>query len=79
MDDLNISVIFTGDFSPCGRFESIAMSERGSIFGIPYFYEGGLKWDPSIPQKGKAAEKGCVGCPWYDIETWRQKLIKELE
>lgn len=33
MDDLNISVIFTGDFSPCGRFESIAMSERGSIFG----------------------------------------------
>lgn len=53
--------------------------ERGIIFGIPYFYEGGLKWDPSIPQKGKEAEKGCVGCPWYDIETWRQKLKEELE
>lgn len=53
--------------------------ERGTIFGIPYFYEGGLKWDPSIPQKGKDAERGCVGCPWYDIATWRQKLKEELE
>lgn len=53
--------------------------ERGIIFGIPFFYEGGLKWDPSIPKKGKEAEKGCVGCPWYDIETWRKKLRDELK
>lgn len=52
--------------------------ERGIIFGIPYFYEGDSKWDPSIPQKGKEAEKGCIGCPWYDIETWRKKVIKRL-
>ena len=53
--------------------------KRGTIFGIPYFYEGNAEWDKSIPQKGKAAEQGCIGCPWYDIETWRSRLIAYLE
>lgn len=52
--------------------------KRGTIFGIPFFYEGGPEWDASIPTKGKDAEKGCIGCPWYDIETWRQKLKEKL-
>lgn len=52
---------------------------RGTIYGIPYFYEGGSKWDEKIPKKGKDAEKGCIGCPWYDIETWRKKVIKKLQ
>ena len=51
---------------------------RGTIYGIHYFYEGGEKWDPSIPKVGKEAEKGCIGCPWYDIELWRKMLNKEL-
>lgn len=49
--------------------------KRGVIYGIPYFYKGGSDWDTSIPQKGKDAEKGCVGCPWYDIAEWRKHLI----
>lgn len=52
---------------------------RGTIFGITYFYEGGSKWDETIPKKGKNAEKGCIGCPWYDIETWRKKVIEKLQ
>lgn len=52
--------------------------KRGVIFGIPYFYEGGPDWDKSIPRTGKAAEKGCIGCPWYDIEKWREMLIKKI-
>lgn len=52
---------------------------RGIIYGIPFFYEGGSKWDPNIPQKGKEAEKGCIGCPWYDIAKWREELLKEIE
>lgn len=52
--------------------------ERGQIYGIPYYFEGDEKWDESIPKKGKAAEAGCVGCPWHDIEKWREELIKEL-
>lgn len=53
--------------------------QRGLIFGIPYFYKGAMDWDKSIPQRGKKAEKGCVGCGWYDIERWRQELIKRLK
>ena len=51
---------------------------RGTIYGIKYFYEGDEHWDPNIPKVGKAAEKGCKGCPWYDIELWRKMLNKEL-
>ena len=52
---------------------------RGSIYGINYYYKGTDKWDDSIPKVGKAAEKGCEGCPWYDIEKWRKKLNEELK
>ena len=49
---------------------------RGTIYGIDYFYKGDNKWDTKIPNIGKEAEKGCEGCPWYDIEEWRQHLNK---
>lgn len=51
---------------------------RGTIYGIPYFYAGGPNWDESIPTKGKEAEAGCIGCPWYDIEEWRKHLLSEI-
>lgn len=53
--------------------------KRGVIFGIPFYYEGNENWDNNIPQTGKESEKGCVGCPWYDIEKWRKELIKAIE
>lgn len=52
---------------------------RGAIYGIKYFYEGDEHWNPTIPQVGKAAEKGCKGCPWYDIELWRKMLNQKLQ
>lgn len=52
--------------------------KRGIIYGIPFFYEGGSDWDLTIPAVGKRAEKGCIGCAWYDIERWRYELIKLL-
>lgn len=52
--------------------------ERPSIFGINFFYSGGKRWDDSIPEKGKDAEQGCVGCPWYDIEKWRKEFQKTI-
>lgn len=51
---------------------------RGRIFGIDYFYKGGPRWDPDIPPKGKAAEQGCEGCPWYDIQEWRKRLNERI-
>ena len=53
--------------------------QRGLIFGIPFFYKGTIEWDKRIPPRGKNAEKGCIGCGWYDIERWRQELIKKLK
>ena len=52
---------------------------RGTIYGIDYFYKGTKLWDKNIPTKGKAAEKGCEGCPWYDIEEWRNRLNEALK
>lgn len=51
---------------------------RGTIYGINYFYKGSEQWDKSIPTTGKAAEQGCEGCPWYDIERWRTMLNNEI-
>ncbi len=52
---------------------------RGTIYGIRYFYKGTEKWDGNIPARGKQAEKGCEGCPWYDIEKWRKMLNEKIE
>lgn len=49
-----------------------ASGNRPSMYGITYFYEGNTKWDTNIPEIGKDAEEGCVGCPWYDIEEWKK-------
>ena len=53
--------------------------KRGSIYGIKYYYYGDENWDINIPQRGKEAEKGCIGCPWYDIAQWRSELLKKLK
>jgi len=52
---------------------------RGIIYGVPFFYEGKDTWDNTIPKCGKAAEKGCVGCGWYDINKWREELAKKIK
>lgn len=50
----------------------------GYPFGIKYYYQGEQTWYSSIPRSGKAAEKGCLGCGWYDLETWRKSLNSKL-
>lgn len=52
--------------------------KRGKIFGISFYYAGNENWDNRFPKKGRAAEAGCVGCPWYDIAKWREELLKKL-
>lgn len=53
-------------------------NKRGVIFGIEYFYDGGMEWDDNISKVGKKAEKGCIGCAWYDIQEWRNSLNELL-
>lgn len=53
--------------------------KRGTIYGIEYYFKGGPQWDESIPKQGKSAEKGCIGCPWYDIQAWRKHLNEDIK
>lgn len=55
----------------------IKTGKRGEPFGISFWYKGGEDW-PSIHQRGAEAEEGCVGCGWYDFETWRNALNQKL-
>ena len=52
---------------------------RGSMYGIKYYYKGNENWPSDVPRVGKEAEKGWVGSPWYDLETWRKSLNKFIE
>lgn len=53
--------------------------KRGYPFGIKYYYQGVEVWDSNIPKIGKAAEAGCVGCGWYDLEEWRKSLNNQKQ
>jgi hypothetical protein len=55
----------------------IRTGKRGTPFGIRFWYKEGEEW-PSIHQRGAEAEEGCVGCGWYDFETWRNALNQKL-
>ena len=48
--------------------------KRGTPFGIRFFWQGNENWPRDIPRSGKDAERGCLGCGWYDIEKWREVL-----
>lgn len=52
--------------------------KRGVVYGIQFYYKGNENWDTTLPQKGSDAEKGCIGCPWYDLLEWKRQLLKKL-
>ena len=52
--------------------------KRGTPFGIEFFYHGKEDWPKNIPPIGVEAEKGCVGCGWYDFAKWREALNLKL-
>lgn len=57
----------------------IKTGNRGTPFGINFFYHGTERWDEDIPKRGKEAEKGCIGCGWYDLHEWREELNKFIQ
>ncbi len=48
--------------------------KRSTPFGVPFFYKGNSLWPQDIPNRGRDAEKGCIGCGWYDLSAWRKAL-----
>ncbi|MBD2726459.1 restriction endonuclease [Nostoc sp. FACHB-892] len=55
----------------------IKNGNRGTPFGIRFWYQGGEDW-PSIHQRGAEAEEGCIGCGWYNFDIWRNALNQKL-
>ncbi len=49
-------------------------NKRGKLYGLSFFYKGNEEWPQNTPRVGKAAEFGCLGCGWYDIQKWRENL-----
>lgn len=53
--------------------------ERGAPFGVRFFWQGGERWPQDVPRSGQGAERGCLGCGWYDLEAWRQALNRRVK
>ncbi len=53
----------------------VKTGKRGSFMGIEWYYSGNENWTGDI----KDNEEGCKGCPWYDLELWKHKLIEKLK
>jgi hypothetical protein len=53
--------------------------ERGTPYGIEFFYEGGPEWPEDVPRTGPDAERGCIGCGWYDLQKWRNELNAHIQ
>ena len=57
----------------------IDTGKRGYLFGIKFYYAGAEDWPSDCPPFGPDAERGCIGCGWYDVEEWRKKVASRLE
>lgn len=57
----------------------IKTGKRGYPLGIKFYYEGSEEWPEDCPICGVGAEKGCIGCGWYDFEAWRNALNKLIK
>ena len=51
----------------------IALKKRGTPLGIYFWYAGTEAW-PIVAERGPEAEMGCIGCGWYDFQSWRKAL-----
>ncbi len=55
--------------------QCVATGQRGTPFGIIFFYEGDEQWGPEDPTD----PTGCIGCGWYDFDRWRTTLNAQLQ
>lgn len=52
----------------------VKTGKRGDFMGTKWFHVGNENWQGATEND----EQGCVGCPWYDLELWKEKLIEKL-
>ena len=49
-------------------------NKRPTFMGIKWFYAGDENWNNDLGE-----EQGCVGCPWYDVDRWKDELSRSLK
>jgi hypothetical protein len=49
-------------------------NKRPDFLGIKWFYSGDEDWKPSAE-----IGNGCYGCPWFDLEEWKQRIGEQLD
>lgn len=57
----------------------LATGKRGYPLGIKFYYAGTEDWPVGCPKEGPDAERGCIGCGWYDFTAWREALNEKIE
>lgn len=57
----------------------IATGKRGYPMGIKFYYKGTEDWPSDCPVSGKEAQRGCIGCGWYDFDKWCAALNAYLQ
>lgn len=50
----------------------VKTGRRGDFMGLSWYYVGNDTWAGNGPHD----ERGCVGCPWYDLAKWKAELKK---
>lgn len=50
----------------------VKTGKRGEFMGTKWYYAGNENWAGQTHND----ENGCVGCPWYDLELWKSKLLE---
>lgn len=53
----------------------VKTGKRGDFMGTKWYYAGNENWEAKTPND----ENGCIGCPWYDLELWKSKLIESTQ
>lgn len=48
---------------------------RGDFFGIKWYPWGNEHWEGT----NNSDERGCIGCPWYDLKEWKEEFNKYLK
>ena len=56
----------------------LATGKREYPLGIKFYYAGDEDWPVDCPTTGPEAERGCIGCGWYNLDAWREALNRAL-
>lgn len=55
--------------------DCVKTGKRATFMGISWYWAGNSRW----AGKSLGDPAGCNGCPWHDVELWKQKASQKLQ